>query len=67
MLQLCVCHVLKFASADHHVIAGRSSVGDASILAPGSTGCPYGCAAVPHHGVDVQWQNTWRAHQQAEG
>lgn len=50
-----------------HVTAGRSSVGDASSVAPGSSGCPYGCAAVPDYGVDVQRQNTSRAHQQAEG
>lgn len=63
----CVCQILRFASADHHVIAGNSSVGDASSVEPGSCGSPYGCAAVPDHGVDVQWQNTSRAHKQAEG
>lgn len=67
MLQLRVCHVLRCASAEHHVAAGRSSLGDAGSPAPGSSGSPYGCTAVPHHGLDIQWQNTSRAHQQAEG
>ncbi len=67
MLQVRVCHVLRCARADRHVTAGRSGVGDASSVAPGSSGSPHGCAAVPDHGVDVQWQNTSGAHQQAEG
>lgn len=46
---------------------GRSTVGHASSPAPGSSGCAHGFAAVPHHGVDVQRQNTRRAHQQTEG
>lgn len=51
----------------YDITAGRSTVGHASSLAPGSSSRPYGCAAVPHHGVDVEWQNTRRAHQQTEG
>lgn len=59
--------LLRFASVDHHVTAGKSSAGDASSVAPGSSGSPDGCATVPDHGVDVQWQNPSRAHQQAQG
>ena len=64
---MCVSYILRFASADHHVTSGRSSVGDARSVEPGSSGSPYGCTAVPDHGVDVKWQNTSRAHKQAEG
>lgn len=53
MIQLFVCHVLRVARAAHHVTAGRSGVGDASSFASGSSSSPYGCAAVPDHGVDV--------------
>ena len=67
MFKMLHLYVLRLACTDHHVTAVRPSVGDARCGAPGSSGRPDGCAAVPDHGVDVQRQNTFRAHQQAEG
>lgn len=60
-----MCRVLGFSS--DRVPTGSSGVGDESSAASGCTGGPDGSAAVPDHGVDVQWQNTPRTCQQAEG
>lgn len=62
-----MCRVLRVTSADRRVPAERFGVGDASGAAPGSSGSPHGCAAVPDNGVDVQRQNKSRAYQQAKG